>query len=135
GPLRTVEPPQIAERQITLQDPSQPIYLEGYHVPAVTAADAVVYDAIDDILTRGRTSRLYRRLVRDERSAVAIGSFSGYPGEKYPGLWLAFGVPAHGHGNEVVETTLREELARLREEPVGEAELARFRTRARADLL
>lgn len=134
-PLRTVEPPQIAEREVTLKDPSQPFYLEGYHVDAVTGPDAVVYDAIDDILSRGRTSRLYRRLVRDEKIAVAAASFSGLPGEKYPGLWIAYAVPAKGHTNEEVQASMREEIERLKREPVSDAELAKFRTRARADLI
>ncbi|MGH9381149.1 MAG: M16 family metallopeptidase [Thermoanaerobaculia bacterium] len=134
-PLRTVEPPQIAERTVVIEDPSQPIYLEGYHVEAVTGPDAVVYDAIDDILSRGRTSRLFRRLVRDEKAAVQAGSFSGLPGEKYPGLWIAFAVPAKGRSNEEAQTSIREEIERLKRQPVSDAELQKFRTRARADLI
>ncbi|HWN41348.1 MAG TPA: pitrilysin family protein, partial [Thermoanaerobaculia bacterium] len=62
-PLRTVEPPQDAEKIVVLENAAQPIYLEGYHKPADTHPDQPVYDAIDDIFSRGRTSRLYRTLV------------------------------------------------------------------------
>ena len=58
---------QNSVRQVTLQDPSQPFYLEGYHRPSYLAPDDVVYDAISDILSNGRTSRLYRTLVRDKQ--------------------------------------------------------------------
>ena len=61
--IRTVEPASIAEKVVILKDPSQPFYLEGYHKPAITHPDQPVYDAIDDILTNGRTSRFYRSLV------------------------------------------------------------------------
>lgn len=133
--LRTVEPPQIAEKEVVLVDPSQPIYLEAYHKPSALHPDQAVYQAIDDVLSNGRTSRLYRRLVRDEQTAAFAGSFSDLPGGKYPSLWVAFAVPSRGEANEAVQATIREELARLREEPISDAELERFVTRAKADLL
>ena len=40
--LRTVEPPQIGEKTVVLEDPSQPIYIEGYHKPAQTHPDQPV---------------------------------------------------------------------------------------------
>ncbi len=134
-PLRTVEPPSIAEKVVTLTDPSQPFYMEGYHKPAVTHPDQAVFDAIDDILTNGRTSRFYRALVRDQQIAVSAGSYGSYPGEKYPHLWVAYAVPARGMSNQTVRHALHEALHRLTTEDVTEEELARFRRRASADLL
>src|SRR6185369_15419745 len=69
-PLRTVEPPQTAEKTVVLEDPAQPFYIEAYHRPAATDPDQAVYEALDDILSGGRTSRLYRALVRDQLLAV-----------------------------------------------------------------
>ncbi len=57
--LFTEEPAQNSVREVTLHDPSQPFYLEGYHRPSYLAPDDAVYDAISDILSNGRTSRLY----------------------------------------------------------------------------
>jgi predicted Zn-dependent peptidase len=134
-PLRTVEPPQNAEKIVILEDPAQPLYLEAYHKPAHTHPDQPVYDAIDDVLSRGRTSRLYRALVRDKKLAVDVNSFSGWPGEKYPNLWAILTVPAYGVTNDQVQTALRAELDRLQREDVTDEELARFKTRAKSDLL
>ena len=133
--LRTVEPPSTAEKTITLQDPSQPFYLEGYHKAAITHEDQPIFDAIDDILTNGRTSRFYRSLVRDKKIAVAAGAYGAYPGEKYPHLWVPYAVPARGVQNKEVQTALREELNRLKTEDVTDEELAKFRTRAKASLI
>ncbi len=135
SPLRTVEPPSIAEKVVTLQDPSQPFYLEGYHKPAATHPEQPVFDAIDDILTNGRTSRFHRSLVRDKQIAVDAGAYGAYPGEKYPHLWVAYAVPARGVSNETVQHALREELHRLKTEEVTDEELAKFRTRAKASLI
>jgi len=134
-PLRTVEPPQIAEKTVVLEDASQPIYIEGYKKGAKTAPDQPVYDAIDDILSNGRTGRLYRSLVRDDKIAVQTGSFSGYPGDKYPNLQIFFAVPARGISDEEVQAAIRTQIDKLRTEDVTDEELARFKTRAKADLL
>lgn len=133
--LRTKEPPQIAEKQVILKDPAQPIYLEAYHKPAATHPDQPVYDAIDDILSRGRTSRLYRSLVRDEKIAVTVNSFSNFPGQKYPNLWAVFALPAREASNEQVQAAIRAELERLKTEDVTQEELEKFKTRSKADLI
>jgi len=134
-PLRTVEPPQDAEKVVVVEAAAQPIYLEGYHKPANTHPDQAIYDAIDDIFSRGRTSRLYRTLVRDKKLAIQVGSFSGYPGAKYPNLWAIFAMPAFGVTNEQVQEVIRAEIARLQNEDVTDEELAKFKTRTKADLL
>jgi predicted Zn-dependent peptidase len=133
--LRTVEPPSSAEKIIILQDPSQPFYLEGYHKESIVHKDQPVFDAIDDILTNGRTSRFYRSLVRDKKIAVAAGAYGAYPGEKYPHLWVAYAVPGRGVENATVQNAIREELERLKTEDVTDEELAKFRTRAKANLI
>ncbi|HVR96683.1 MAG TPA: insulinase family protein, partial [Thermoanaerobaculia bacterium] len=88
-----------------------------------------------DILSNGRTSRLYRALVRDKKLAIDVQSFSGFPGEKYPNLWAAFAVPAFGVANEQVQAALREEIERLKREDVTDEELAKFKTRSKANLI
>jgi len=134
-PLRTVEPPQTAERTAVLVEPSQPIYLEAYHRPPATDPESEVYDAIDDVLSNGPTSRLYRALVRDQKTAIQVQSFSGFPGQKYPNLEVIFAFPAVGSSNEKVQAGIRAQLERLKSEDVTDEELARFKTRARADLV
>src|SRR5262245_37482942 len=86
--LRTVEPPQTAEKSVEILDPTQPVYIEAYHRPDITSADDPTYDVISDVLSTGRTSRLYRDLVRDKKIAAAAGVFDGFPGAKYPSLFL-----------------------------------------------
>jgi predicted Zn-dependent peptidase len=134
-PLRTIEPPQISETVLTLRDPAQPFYLEGYHKPAATDPDEPAYDALADILTRGRTSRLYRLLVRDKKIAVAAQGGSGLPGVKYPNLFVLLAVPARGVSNDTVRDAMRPEVEKLKTEAVTDEELARFKTRAKADLI
>jgi predicted Zn-dependent peptidase len=133
--IRTEEPPQIAEKDIVIVDPSQPIYLEGYHKPSAGDPDSAVYDVIGDLLTSGRTSRLYRSLVRDKKVAAAAQGFPDFPGDKYPNLFIALAVPLPGKTNADVRDALRAELDRLKTEDVTDAELAMVKTRAKANLI
>jgi len=134
-PLRTVEPKQIVEREIHMPDASQPIYVEGYHKPAATDPDDAVYDAISDLLSNGRTARLYRSLVRDKKIAAAAAAMPGFPGNKYPNTMIFYAVPTPGHTNEEVQKALREEIERLKNEPVTDEELKMVKTRAKANLI
>ena len=134
-PLRTVEPPQIVEREIRLPDKSQPIYLEGYHKPAITDPEDAVYKAIADLLSNGRTARLYRDLVRDKKIAVQAGAFPGYPGAKYPNEMIFYGVPTPGHSNQEVQEAIRAQIKKLQQELVTEDELKMVKTRAKAGLI
>jgi predicted Zn-dependent peptidase len=134
-PLRTVEPKQIAEKEIVLVDPSQPFYVEGYHKPAATHPDDAIYDAIGDILSNGRVSRLYRRLVRDEKIAAVAAGFNGFPGQKYPNMFVFYAVPIPGKTNAEVRDAIRDEIERLKTEDVTEEELQMVKTRAKAGLI
>lgn len=134
-PLRTVEPPQRGERQVILKEAAQPIYLEAYHKPSALDPDNAVYDVIGELLSRGRTSRLYRALVRDKKVAAQAFGFSGFPGVKYPNLFVFGAVPLPGHTNAEVQAAVRAEIERLKSEAVSEDELRMVKTRAKADLI
>jgi predicted Zn-dependent peptidase len=134
-PLRTVEPPQRAERQVVLRDPAQPFYLEGYHRPDVRDKDDAVFEAISDLLSNGRTSRLYRSLVRDKKIAAGSAGFNGFPGEKYPNLFVLYAFTTPGHTPEEVRDAIRAEVERLKNEDVTDEELRMVKTRAKADLI
>jgi predicted Zn-dependent peptidase len=135
APLRAVEPEQRAERQVVLQDPSQPVYVEGYHRPASGDADDAAYDAISDVLSNGRVSRLYRTLVRDQKVAVDAGGFNGFPGDKYPNLFVFYAMTTPGHTPNEARDLIRAEIDKLKSADVSDDELARVKARAKADLI
>jgi predicted Zn-dependent peptidase len=132
--LRTVEPPQNAERTVTLRE-REPWYLEAYHRPAYNHPDDPVYDAIADIMSNGRVSRLDRSLVRDQQVALFAGGQNGFPGNKYPHLFLFYAVPNRGRTNDQLAQAFRAEIEKLRTQDVTDEELQMFKTRARAGIL
>jgi predicted Zn-dependent peptidase len=133
--MTTVEPRQFAEKSIVIKEATQPSYFEGYHRPDYRDPDDSVYDAISDILSNGRTGRLYRSLVRDQKIAQSAEGGSGFPGYKYPNLFYFFARPLPGHTNAELATAIHKELDRLKTQEVTDEELAEFKTRNRVDTL
>ena len=133
--LTTVEPKQFAEKTVTIREATQPFYIEGYHRPSYRNPDDAVYDAIQDIMSNGRVSRLYRSLVEKQQIAAEAQGFSPFPGDKYPSLFAFYAVPLPGHTPDEMREAIHKEIDKLKTSDVTDAELAMYKTRARADLL
>jgi predicted Zn-dependent peptidase len=131
----TTEPAQNSERRVTLHEASQPVYLEGYHRPDYRDKDDAVYDTLADLLSEGRTSRLYRTLVRDQKIASVAEGFTGFPGVKYPHLFAFFALPMPGHKPEEIGNVIHAELDKLRKEDISDDELKMVKTRSKANLI
>ncbi|HKW18975.1 MAG TPA: pitrilysin family protein [Terriglobales bacterium] len=131
----TTEPPQNSERRVVLLESSQPMYLEGYHRPDYRDKDDAVYDALADLLSEGRTSRLYRALVRDKKIAAEAEGGTGFPGVKYQHVFYFFALPMPGHKPEEVADAIHEEIDRLKKEDITDEELKMVKTRAKANLI
>jgi len=133
--ITTTEPPQNSERKVTLKDRSQPIYIEGYHRPDYRSKDDAVFDAISDLMSEGRTSRLYRALVRDKKIASFSEGLTGYPGIKYPHLFAFLAVPLPGHSPQEMADAIHAEIDKLKKEDITDDELKMIKTRSKANLI
>jgi predicted Zn-dependent peptidase len=131
----TTEPPQNSERRVVLKEHAQPLYIEGYHRPDYRSKDDAVFDAITDLLAEGRTSRLYRSLVRDKKIASQSAGFSGLPETKYPHLFAFYAFPMPGHTPQEVATAIHAEIDRLKNEDISDDELKMIKTRTKANLI
>jgi predicted Zn-dependent peptidase len=97
--------------------------------------DDQVYDVIEMLLSTGRTSRLYRSLVRDKKIAAVAQGFNGFPGVKYPNLFTFFAITTPGHTPQEVTAAVADETNRLKTQDVSADELQSVKTRAKAQLL
>lgn len=133
--ITTIEPRQFAEKSVVIREATQPFYIEGYHRPDYRNPDDAIYDAIADLFSNGRTARLYRSLVRDQKISAEAEGIPGFPGDKYPSMFAVYAVPVPGHTPEQMRTAIHKELDLLKTQEISDAELARYKTRAKADLL
>jgi zinc protease len=122
----TREPEQTGERRdVAHFDVRAPIVMSAWHAPATGDPDGPALDVLSTILSSGRSSRLYRRLVNDEQ--VALSASGGYWEMKDAGLFYGMVGVRPDASVERAEALFFEEIARLRDEPVSEAELDKAR--------
>jgi predicted Zn-dependent peptidase len=119
------EPIQAEERRVSITFEANPMMIIGFHKPNAPAYDDFVFDVLETILTTGRTSRLYRRLVTEMQIAESITASNGIPGSRYPNLFTIFAKPRHPHTNAELENNILKEIEQLKNEPVTDAELTK----------
>ncbi|MCJ7497431.1 MAG: insulinase family protein, partial [candidate division Zixibacteria bacterium] len=134
-PVRTKEPEQLGEKRIEVEDKSQPILLIGYHRPNATHPDDPVFSAMADYLGGGRTSRLYKILVKEKKIAVQVGAIPAYPAEKYPSLIGFYAVPAKDHTNQECEDIIYQEIEKIKTDTISTEDLNAIKTRAKANFI
>jgi len=119
----TVEPEQDGERRVEVEFEAEPAVLIGYHRPAFDSPDDAVFDVIDSLLSDGRSSRLFKALVKEKQLAVSVSTSADVPGARYPSLFLIQAIPRAPHTAGEVEAAIYTELDRLKNEPVEAREL------------
>jgi predicted Zn-dependent peptidase len=134
-PELTVEPAQEGPKKTEVASPAQPMEFIAYHRPSQYDKDDVVFDVISGLLSSGRTSIIYKDMVRDKKLALAAGAESGFPGTKYPNLFFFYLIPGLGHTAAENEKELEAIIANFQMTKVDDASLARVKTRTRANLI
>ena len=132
-PMNAVEPPQLAERRVQVYkaDARASIVYIGFHVPNYRSKDAPALELLSIILQEGRASRLYRRLVYEQRIALSIGGEYEYLSHD-PNLFWFSGTPLPGQTQETLEQAIMAEIERVKNEPVPEEEIERAKNQTEA---
>lgn len=130
-PVEVTEPAQREERRVRISFDAEPGLRIGWRVPSALHPDAPALAMLATILTGGRSSRIYRRLVMQDRIAGSVTSGTG-PGHLFPGVFSIAATPRFPHTPEEVEAAIFQEIERLRETPPEEAELQRVRNQLEA---
>jgi len=123
-----VEPVNIKEDPITEQinatyhDPNiqLPAVVTAYRTPSMKNKDAYVLDMISSVLTSGKSSRLYKKLVDDQKQALQIGAFN--ISEEDYGQYVIFGIPLGDVSLDTIVSETDEEIKKLQTELISERE-------------
>ena len=125
-PVRTIEPDQLGERRVTIRRPGpNPLIEVAFHAGPGGGPDAEAEEMLESILTHGESSRLYRRLVDRDRTAVDVGSYvhRGFD----PGLLILVVTVSPDAKVPAVEAALMEELQRIARDGISEDEMIKAR--------
>lgn len=136
SPLRRLpkEPPQRKlERRINNSKvPVDALYL-AFHMPSRTDRDFYAVDLLSDILCNGPSSRLYRKLLRDQSLFSQIDAY--VTGSIDPGLLIIEGRPAAGVKLERAAQAIWSEIDLIKSAPVAEKELQKWKNQIESTLL
>ena len=129
------EPRQTEERRFIMQDASQPVWLAGYQTVSNSHPDYAALSLLGDIISSGRTSRFYKALVEDSQKALAVQALNGFPGTRFPSLFITFAIPNQGVDVMEIETMIEEEIVKVQQGDITQDELNRAITNRRADIV
>jgi len=119
---RTREPAQLGPRRAEVYfDVRAPIFAAAWQTQPVGHPDSEALEVAAEILSGGRSSRIYRRLVHEEQIALSARSLNSQ--FALAGFFGAFASVRPEASVDRVEASFLEEIARLREEPVTAEEL------------
>ena len=118
------EPPQTEEHRISKSygaNSPLPAVVEGYKMPAAYTPDSYPLNLTSNILSGGESSRLYRKLVYEDRIAVQTAGFGSFT--EHPNLFIAYAVMNQGKTPADGEKAMDGILEQIKRAPVGEKEL------------
>lgn len=125
------EPGQTEERRLTVE---RPVPLDAlfmaFHMCRRDDPDYYAFDILSDILANGRSSRLNRRLVQEQKLFSSIDAYIS--GSRDAGLIHISGKPSQGVSLDEAEAAVREELEQLRRQLVDEPELEKVKNKFEA---
>lgn len=129
-----VEPTQTEKRTLSVERevPYDSVY-KCWHSCSRFSPDFYATDLITDILSGGKSSRLYNALVKDRKIFTTINAYT--MGDLDPSLIVAEGKPAAGISCEDAEAELTSEIEKLIHESVNEKELNKVKQKVESGLV
>ncbi|NJL77395.1 MAG: insulinase family protein [Saprospiraceae bacterium] len=128
------EPPQQELRRIEVEAevPVDALYM-AFHIPDRLNKDYYTLDLVSDLLCNGPSSRLYRRLLREQQLFSQIDCYIS--GNIDPGLLIIEGKPSTDISLEQAEQAIWAELEELKTAEIAVEELEKIKNKAESSLI
>ncbi|KIM10750.1 MAG: protease [Sulfuricurvum sp. PC08-66] len=129
-----VEPPQEGAKRAIIEKESEVEMLAiAFKTPNYAHEDQFALSTISELLSAGKTGRLYQRIVDEKQLANQI---YGYNMELLdPGLFIIIAVCNAGVDATIVEAEIWKELEKLKKKALKEAELAKVKRNIHSDFV
>jgi len=130
-----VEPPPSGEKRIVVRFDAGDRFIMGFRKPPPPAREDYVFDVIEALLSRDRSSRFYKQLVEDQGLAESVQAVNGLPGARYPNLFCVFASGRQPRQLEKLVSAVEQMIAQLAVEPVTDEELNKVKNQLQADFI
>jgi predicted Zn-dependent peptidase len=123
------ETPITKEIKGTYNDPNIqiPAIVSAYRTPSMKTRDAYVLNMVSTVLSDGKSSRLYKKLVDEKKMALQVGAFNSSQ-EDY-GMYLTYGLPQGETKLEDLVKEIDEEVVKMQTELISEREFEKLQNK------
>lgn len=120
------ETPIVEEKKVIFEDSNiqLPMLVNAFRVPSITERDTKVLDLISTLLSEGKSSRLKKRLVDDEKMVLSSGV--AILGEEDYSSFLFYNILMSGRTQVEVQGVIDEEIKKLQSDLISEKEFEKL---------
>jgi zinc protease len=120
------EEPITEQINATYEDPNiqLPAIVTAYRTPSMKEKDAYILDMISSVLSDGKSSRLYKKIVDEQKQALQIGAFN--ISQEDSGQYLIFGIPLGEVKLDTLLAEMDEEIVKIQTELISEREFEKL---------
>jgi len=104
-----------------------PAIMTAYRTPSMKTRDSRVLDMISTILSDGKSSRLYKKMVDDKKEALQVGAFN-VSQEDY-GMYIIYGLPLGDTSTDTLLKDIDEEIVKIQTELISEKEFQKLKNK------
>ncbi len=129
-----IEPPQNGEKVITIHKDSQ-VQMVGiaYHIPDFKSKDQIALSAIGELLSRGKSSRLIKKLINKKQEVNQV--FADNMINKYPGIFIILAVCNPEINAKNVQKDILKEINKIKNGNITQKELEKIKINTKADFI
>ncbi|UOY04717.1 insulinase family protein [Muricauda sp. SCSIO 64092] len=129
------EDPIIEQRTANAYDANIQIPAIGlaYRTPGFRERDAYVLDMISTYLSDGKSSKLYKKMVDEQKQALQVGAFN--IGQEDYGMYLVFALPVGETSLDVLKGEMEEEVTKVRDELISERDYQKLQNKFENDFV
>jgi len=132
--VKTIEPEQDGARRVEVHKESEVEMIAiSFSIPNFQHADQPKLSAISELLSSGKSSRLYRTLVDEKRLVNQIHAYNMETID--PGVFLFLAIANKGVSAEKIEKEIWKEIAKLQKSGVKQSELDKIKISTKADFI
>jgi predicted Zn-dependent peptidase len=110
-----------------------PAIVAAYRVPSMKSKDARILELISTLLSDGKSSILYKKIVDDKKMALSIGAFAMQQ-EDY-GMYIIYGLPLGANTTNSILKEIDEEILKLQTELIAERDFQKLQNRIENDFV
>jgi len=133
--LAIEEPQQRGERRIIVKKEAElPYVFSAYKTPNILNEDSYALDVLAGVLSGGKSARIYRSLIDEQRIALSAGA--GYNNfNRFPFIFYFYAVPLPGNNITDVENALYAEIDKIKNMPPSDIEVQKVKNQIEADFI